>query len=308
MLSEKEFLDNYDITQYDRPSLTTDIVLFTLDKTTQDIKKINVNGLQVLLIKRAAHPFMNKWALPGGFCKSSESTLETAKRELFEETNVDKIELKPVGVYSTKNRDPRGWIISNAFTGMTNKDSCNLRADTDAWEAAWFTITGFTSTVKESHEPDKVIQQIFHRFLLTNPESKATIPVKVIETREIYETYTETTFQQIPSQAHESFDDIAFDHGQIICETYLHLQDTLKHDIRPLFNLFPAQFTIGELQKGYETIMQSPVQNFRRTINPYVTETSIMAEKTGHRPAKLFTRNHQNIMQQAYLGIAGKSL
>lgn len=65
-MTEQEYLAQYNINNFDRPSVTTDMILFTLDRTQKDIKKIDVNGLQVLLIRRNNHPDFGKWALPGG--------------------------------------------------------------------------------------------------------------------------------------------------------------------------------------------------------------------------------------------------
>lgn len=295
--TEQEFLQNYDITKFDRPSLTTDIVLFALDKFQQSIKSIGINGLQVLLIKRNTFPFKDKWALPGGFCKPSETMIETAKRELYEETNVQDTALRLIGTYSSKDRDPRGWIISNAFMGIIDKETCNLRADTDAWEAGWFRIQDYQATTSETRTPTKITQTITHSFYLSNKEDfefKEWIRCSVIETRNIYDTYCEITFADNNSE-------LAFDHAQIICETYLHLKHTLKHDIRMLFNFFQDTFTIGELQKAYEIISGTPVQNFRRTIQPYVTETTTMAAKAGYRPAKLYARNLSTFIEDAYM-------
>jgi hypothetical protein len=48
---------------YPRPSLTVDVVTFTLRE----------NRLQVLLIQRGEAPYAGMWALPGGFVHLDES-------------------------------------------------------------------------------------------------------------------------------------------------------------------------------------------------------------------------------------------
>ena len=64
-LSEKEFLENYDITEYFRPSVTVDAILYTIGETNSDnYRKLPEKELQVLLLKRADHPFKNVWAFP----------------------------------------------------------------------------------------------------------------------------------------------------------------------------------------------------------------------------------------------------
>ena len=93
-----EFLEWYktqDIKKYEKPSVTIDNVIFAFDKKE--------NQLKLLLIKRAAHPFKDKYALPGGFINPNEDAKEAAKRETFEETNV-KIE--------SENQEPIKRIYS----------------------------------------------------------------------------------------------------------------------------------------------------------------------------------------------------
>jgi 8-oxo-dGTP diphosphatase len=58
--------------------VTVDVVLFTI----RDRK------LHLLLIKRLAKPFENRYALPGGFVREDESLDAAAIRELREETGV----------------------------------------------------------------------------------------------------------------------------------------------------------------------------------------------------------------------------
>ena len=64
--SEEEFLKKYDLTKYDRPSVTADTVVFRGDK--------------VLMVKRKNFPDKGKWALPGGFMEKGESAEK--KRDL----------------------------------------------------------------------------------------------------------------------------------------------------------------------------------------------------------------------------------
>ncbi|MEQ1818231.1 MAG: NUDIX hydrolase [Terricaulis sp.] len=88
------------------PALTADCVVFD----GQD---------RLLLIRRANEPFMDRYALPGGFVEAGETVEAAALRELKEETGVvGRIE-RLVGVYSEPNRDPRGHTVSVAFLVAT---------------------------------------------------------------------------------------------------------------------------------------------------------------------------------------------
>ncbi|RWY59068.1 NUDIX hydrolase, partial [Escherichia coli] len=70
---------SYDPTRYQRPSVTVDLVIFTIQS----------NDLKVLLVKRGVPPYEGMWALPGGFVRIEESLHETARRELAEETGLE---------------------------------------------------------------------------------------------------------------------------------------------------------------------------------------------------------------------------
>ena len=132
-LTEEEFLKNYNSDKYPKPSLTADICVIA----HSDVKEI-------LLIKRGGHPFIGKWALPGGFANKNETIEETASRELLEETGINNKTMKLIGVYSKPGRDPRGWVVSTAFLVDVDKSKIHPHAGDDAKEAQWFTIVDQT--------------------------------------------------------------------------------------------------------------------------------------------------------------------
>ena len=79
-LTEEEFLSQYQPRDYERPSVTVDMLIFAVDKSGENKR--------LLLIKRKNHPYLGCWALPGGFVEMKESLREAAARELEEETGV----------------------------------------------------------------------------------------------------------------------------------------------------------------------------------------------------------------------------
>jgi 8-oxo-dGTP diphosphatase len=111
-------------------SVTVDIVLFT----------IRDRRLQVLLIKRLASPFANRYALPGGFVLEKESVEAAAGRELREETGMDKVYLEQLYTFGNPNRDPRGRVITVAYYALVPHNQ-SLHAGTDAADAAWFPVS-----------------------------------------------------------------------------------------------------------------------------------------------------------------------
>jgi len=116
--------------KYERPSVTVDCVVFGLDE----------KELRIMLIKRAAEPFMNKWALPGGFIHMDENLEYAAKRELKEETGIDKVFLEQLYTFGDVNRDPRGRVVTVAYYALVNLSEHKITASTDAAKAAWFSI------------------------------------------------------------------------------------------------------------------------------------------------------------------------
>lgn len=158
---EKEFLNNYSISNFERPSVAADIVVFRVtEEAEENKKKKRPKKLQILLLNRATYPFKNCWILPGGFCQPNETVEDTARRELLEETNVSGVDLKLIGVYSEPGRDPRGWIISNTYMALINNLECELRTDGEAWEAKWFALDELDS-LKLGFDHLKIIKDAF---------------------------------------------------------------------------------------------------------------------------------------------------
>ena len=100
--------DGYDPSRYERPSVTTDVVFFT----------IHDRQLDILLIKRKHKPCAGMWALPGGFVNMNENLEDAALRALEEETGLDKIYIEQLKAYGDIDRDPRTRVITIAYIGL----------------------------------------------------------------------------------------------------------------------------------------------------------------------------------------------
>ena len=99
----------------------------------------------VLLGKRSekSDAFPGFYCLPGGMKDEGETLQETAKRELFEETQLD-IPLNKfsfVTMYSGPNLDPRGEIISSLWwVNLGDLDKVpTIKGSDDLSEAKWVT-------------------------------------------------------------------------------------------------------------------------------------------------------------------------
>jgi 8-oxo-dGTP diphosphatase len=94
---------------------------------------------ELLLIKRKNEPFMDCWALPGGFVDENEDLKTAAIRELEEETQIKIADLEQVGAFGKPFRDPRSHVVSVAYFGIVPPNTVAVAAD-DAKETGWFSI------------------------------------------------------------------------------------------------------------------------------------------------------------------------
>jgi len=111
-MSEKEFLKNYRIHDYDVPLSTVDMTIFSL-----------VDGeLNVLLVRRDNYPFKDTWALPGGFInlKKDGSIEAAAHRTLKEKTGLLSAYLEQIETIGSPKRDPRGWSLTVLYFALVD--------------------------------------------------------------------------------------------------------------------------------------------------------------------------------------------
>lgn len=118
---------------------------------TVDMVVFNENRNEILLIKRKNNPFKDCWALPGGFVDENEDLEEAAKRELKEETNVTVSEVIQIGAFGKPGRDPRGHMVSVAFsTQLTSQQ--DIKPLDDAKEVKWFFINNLPDLAFDHEE------------------------------------------------------------------------------------------------------------------------------------------------------------
>jgi 8-oxo-dGTP diphosphatase len=126
--SEQEFLSAYDPHAFPPVAVTVDIVILT----------VRQGQLCVLLIRRGGHPFLGRWALPGGFVRPTETLDRAADRELEEETGLSAVaHLEQLGTYGDPDRDPRMRVVSVAYLALV-PDLPRPTAGTDASEARFW--------------------------------------------------------------------------------------------------------------------------------------------------------------------------
>lgn len=243
-LTEAEFLAQYHPGNYDRPSVTVDIMVLKMQEKLQNLK--------ILLIQRKDHPYIGQWALAGGFVNIDESAYEAACRELKEETNLTGIYLEQLYTMSQPDRDPRMRVIDIAYIALLPYGKSSIvKAGDDAKKALWFDVI-FTDSdlILFNSEHNIKIEYILEEKTFLNGIIKTTNYVPKLRSKEA----------------------LAFDHAEIILEGLNRLKNkVLYSDIA--FNLVPKEFTLPDLQKVYEVILGKELYkaNFRNKISDKVT-------------------------------------
>lgn len=284
-LTEEEFLRNYNADKYKKPSVTVDMVLFTVvDGEKENYRKLPGKVLKVLMVKRGNHPYIGQWALPGGFVSIDESLDAAAYRELKEETNIENVYMEQLYTWGDINRDPRTRVISCSYMSLLDTSKLNIKAGDDADDARWFTVKNSLLEQKKTvGENGYSLQEIF-RLDLTGENEKLYAVIKV--TRTVENGVSRAVRQVIESNG------IAFDHGKVIQYGIERLRNKIKYtDI--VFNLMPEYFSLTELQQVYEVILDKELlkAGFRRKISGMVMETNQQTRDAGHRPSKLYRFN-----------------
>ena len=256
--SEEEFLQAYNAEEFERLSVTVDLIMFGIkNQNTTNYRKLNGKKLSVLLNQRTEYPCLNKWSLPGGFVQIEENLDTAAERILERETDLKNIYMEQLYTFGKVKRDPRMRIISTAYMSLINRESLKMPTSD---KAIWFDIDmkreNNKITVKLSHE-DVVLK-------ISGTEEKGKI--------------------KITSSA-----GFAFDHDLILLTGISRLKNKINYtDI--VFNLLPKKFTLTELQMIYEAILNEKLfpAAFRRIIAAKVQNTGEYLTGAGHRPSQLY--------------------
>lgn len=137
-----ETAETYDPARYERPSVTVDVVIFTLQQ----------RELHVLMVKRVRWPFEGYWAIPGGFVNMDESLEHAARRELEEETGVKTVYLEQLYTFGEPGRDPRTRVISVAYIALIRSDDHTLRTSDETVEVRWFPVSALPEQLAFDHD------------------------------------------------------------------------------------------------------------------------------------------------------------
>jgi ADP-ribose pyrophosphatase YjhB (NUDIX family) len=261
-LTEKQFLKQYNPGNYKRPSVTTDILIIGMNE--------DYSGLKLLLIKRGNHPYIDCWALPGGFIEENETAYQAAARELEEETGLTDIYLDQIYTFTKPGRDPRTWVMSIAYLSLVPRLR-EVKGFDDAEDAAWFDLEFNDSSIELTNE-EKGVKIVYS----LKKESFLNGAVR-------YENY-------IPTLKTEEA--LAFDHVEILIEAMKKLREQIFYS-NQAFCLVDKTFTLPELQAAYEAVLNRPLykKSFRDMVSEKLVETGTERRSNikGGRTSKEYT-------------------
>ncbi len=211
---------NDDISQFKRPAVAVDVVVFTIKE----------DDLKVGVIEREEEPFLGKFALPGRFVRYDEPIEETARQALKLKANInpDVVFLEQLYTFGQDlNRDDRIRTISVVYYALVDSSRIDFQPG-----------------------------QKFHW-------------------RSVY---------NLPL--------LAFDHKILIDYALKRLRNkVIESDFA--FQLMPEEFTLTELQRAYEIILdeRQDKRNFRKKIFELKLVKPLHKKQAegAHRPAELYT-------------------
>jgi 8-oxo-dGTP diphosphatase len=214
--------------KYPHPAVTVDAVVFGFDDA----------DLKLLLVQRLAQPFKGQWALPGGFVQMHESLDQGVRRELAEETGIDRLYLEQLYTFGEPERDPRERVISVAYYALVKLNAYHVVAASDASEVAWFAVA------------------------------------------------------DLPK--------LAFDHEKIVETALRRVKAKIRYE--PIgFELLPEKFTLSDLQRLYETLLEEPLdkRNFRKKIlaTDLLVPLDEYQQDVAHRAAQFYRFNRARYEQ-----------
>ena len=226
-LSLDEFLEGYNCHAYDRPSVTADILVFGHDGGIYEKIKADrsgaytdeiLNGLTLLMVKRRNHPSIGYWALPGGFCEIHEDFIQSARRELYEETGLADVPMELINTFGEEKRDPRYRIITGAFLALVDRSEYTPVAGDDAADARWFSINLKEELLKEvDRGSTKAIRTVYDILLTSMDDDRIECSARVAVTSNKGTILKETSYEVLENH------NIAFDHARFIANGLMHI-------------------------------------------------------------------------------------
>lgn len=166
-----------------KSAFSVDNVIFGFDE----------GDLKVLLIKRAAAPYADSWALPGDLVYPNEDLDAAGERVLEELAGLANVYLEQVKTFGAVNRHPLGRVITVAYYSLIKISDYQITPASFAQKAQWHSIS---QVGKLAFDHNAILNACFQRLqqrAISQPVGFELLPSKftLTELQHLYEAIFE---------------------------------------------------------------------------------------------------------------------
>lgn len=278
MVEEEDYLELYSDSEYEKPSVSVDAVMFRLKEVaSNNYRKLPKKKMQVFLSQRKFPPFENKYGIIGTFIDLKYDIETSMKLCVKNKTNAENYYYEQLYTFGEKQRDPRTRVLSISYMLLFNQ---NEKLENGKW---------FNIDIKESEQRLEEIENgyVFTKDVFLQLSNDCEILNNHIQVQIIKNNVN------MLKKINIIHSDLAFDHCIIIYHAWDRLKNKLEYtDI--IFSLLDNKFTLTELKNSYEEILGEKLldANFRRKTSRLVLPLNEFTKEAGHRPSQLFRANY----------------
>lgn len=165
--------------QHEKIFVSVDCIVFGMHK----------GELKLLLTRRDFEPEKGRWSLMGGFVKSNESIINSARRVLKNLTGLEGIYMQQVGAFGEVERDPGERVISIAYYALLNFSDIDQEL-LKFHHATWVDVKSLPELGFDHYKMIKRALEEMRRRLKTEPMGLNLLPKKftLTQIQNLYET------------------------------------------------------------------------------------------------------------------------
>ncbi len=168
-----------------------------------------------------------------------------ARRELREETGVTDVFLEQLYTFGAVDRDPRERVVSVAYYALVNLSDHRIQADTDARNAAWFSVYDIPELAFDHARILEMAHERLRGKIRYQPIGFELLPPKFTLTRlqRLYEQILDTKLDKrnfrkkiLKMELLEALDEVETDVAHRAAQLYRFNADAYNEKIRTGFN------------------------------------------------------------------------
>ena len=135
------------------------------------------NGkVKVLLTKRKKEPFIGMWALVGGALYNNETIEDGLRREIYEKTGLNNIDLYFSNIDSKVDRSPLKRMIAVNYIGVIDKDNAILKDTEKTIDAKWFMLEEIGILAYDHEDVLKIARENLKKLVVSSTVLKSLFP------------------------------------------------------------------------------------------------------------------------------------